>query len=354
MGIVVASLVLPVLIPFGLAVAGAGEGTWSARAADWVRDHGGAALVDTVENAWYTLRAPSDASPPSSALPAPAGAPVAAGHGPATVLPVITGRPTLAGEARWYPGRPGRDGRPSLYTAWFRPDAAHAGVVVGVASLRTASLRFRLFTGTVQPVTGAAGPHAVDPSRDPGLVAIFNSGWRMADLHDGFFLDGRTYRPLVPGQASAVIDRQGRLTVGSWGREVGPGPGVVAVRQNLRLIVDGGTLAPGIDANPHQAWGSAKNQFQYTDRSALGVDRSGNVIYLAGRGLTLHTLAVALVDAGAVRGMELDIHSGLPMMSLWTPGPHGPVGRKLLPTMISPLDRYLRPEQRDFFDATLR
>ena len=37
---------------------------------------------------------------------------------------------------------------------------------------------------------------------------------------------------------------------------------VVAVRQNLALIVDHGRPAPGLDANSGKRWGSYENQHQ--------------------------------------------------------------------------------------------
>ena len=65
-------------------------------------------------------------------------------------------------------------------------------------------------------------------------------------------------------------------------------------------------------------------------------------------------LAQALVDAGAVTGMELDIHTGLTEFNSWTVDHTG----TLTPTTILPgvqnrPDRYLAPDQRDFFYLTL-
>jgi hypothetical protein len=44
--------------------------------------------------------------------------------------------------------------------------------------------------------------------------------------------------------------------------------------------------------------------FTYTWRSGLGVDAAGNLVYVGGSGLNLVTLANALVQAGAVRGLR--------------------------------------------------
>ncbi|WP_328291701.1 hypothetical protein OG218_02910 [Kineococcus sp. NBC_00420] len=60
-----------------------------------------------------------------------------------------------------------------------------------------------------------------------------------------------------------------------------------------------------------------RNQGQYTWRSALGVDRHGNLLRVAGDELDLVHLAGALVQAGAVRAMELDMHTGMVSSSRW-------------------------------------
>ncbi len=143
----------------------------------------------------------------------------------------------------------------------------------------------------------------------------------MADANGGWFGDGRTVVPLQQGAASLVIHRDGSATVGQWGRDVNAGTDVAAVRQNLQLIVDGGRPVPGLTTNAGGAWGSAKNQLQYTWRSGVGVTANGGLVYAGGANMSLAALADALTNAGAVRGMQLDIHDK--MVDLFTYGHAG-------------------------------
>ncbi|WP_353374168.1 hypothetical protein [Mycobacterium sp.] len=85
-------------------------------------------------------------------------------------------------------------------------------------------------------------------------------------------------RDVIVGKASAVIDASGHLTVGQWGRDVQMGPHVLAVRQNLALIVDHGRPVSGLDRNTDHRWGNTRNQLQYTWRSAMGVTSSGDIV----------------------------------------------------------------------------
>jgi len=177
----------------------------------------------------------------------------------------------------------------------------------------------------------------------------------MSDAHGGFYLAGRSAGKLVNGQASLVIDESGAVTVGKWARDVAMSPHVVAVRQNLALIVDKRRPVAGLTTNARHRWGSYENQSQYTWRSGVGVDTGGNLIYVSGENLTLQSLATALADAGVVRAMELDIHSALVSFASWAPTPNGRlVPTKLLPGMDRPANRYLAADQRDFFYLTLK
>jgi len=248
-------------------------------------------------------------------------------------------------------------GVPPLFHGWFRPDPAYPSQVVGVAWFDQALTATQLVAGTREP--GGTWPEGaqVPPAERPSLLAAFNSGWKMKDISGGFYAHGRTAKPLRDGSASLVIDTAGRVTVGQWGRDVSMSPQVAAVRQNLALIVDQGRPVAGLADNSSGAWGSAKNQFQYTWRSGAGVDRAGNLVYVAGDKLTLAGLARAMTEAGVARGMELDIHPEMVTFNLFQPeagAPAGVAGTKLLPDMTQSATRYLAPDQRDFFAVTLR
>ncbi|SER93940.1 hypothetical protein [Actinokineospora terrae] len=119
-------------------------------------------------------------------------------------------------------------------------------------------------------------------------------------------------------------------------------------------MIDGGQAVPGLDQNAAERWGNARNQFQYAWRSGLGLDAHGNLIYVGGDQLTLRTLADAMLQAGITRGLELDIHTGMVVFTAYRPDAPTTAPTRLLPTMSSPPDRYLVPDQRDFFAIAMR
>lgn len=137
---------------------------------------------------------------------------------PAAALPVPADAAPLPGEATWCPGRTADPGTATVYTGYFRPDPTVRASWPAWTGCRSGSTRAHLVAGTVQPGGRFPGNAAIPAGGLPKLVATFNSGWRMKDITGGCYLQGRTAKPLIDGQATAAIDDRGHLTVGRWGR----------------------------------------------------------------------------------------------------------------------------------------
>ena len=328
---------------------GDGYTSWQDKASSVVRAVGLGSVLDYVENWIYSVNGPGNTQPDLQALGAALpGRPL----GPTAQPFRLPAMSSPSGNAGWRElgATPGTT--PSVYAAFVQPDPLHRGVVVAVALMRSSALQAHLVAGTVQPTR--SGSAAKIPTTDlPNLVTAFNSGFKMSAHPGGFYLNGKTMVPLVNGTASAVIDDTGHLTVGQWGRDVQMSSHVTAVRQNLALVVEHGKAVAGLSRNVDNRWGSARNQFQYTWRSGLGVTAHGDVVYVAGDKLNLATLAAAMVEAGVTTGMELDIHSGQQSFTAFAADPSGArQPHKLMSTMSGPVDRYVFPDARDFFYFT--
>jgi hypothetical protein len=199
------------------------------------------------------------------------------------------------------------------------------------------------------PGTGdGGGPWAwggmVPPEAQGQLVAAFNGGFKLGDLPGGWYADGRVNKGLVPGQASLVIYADGHATVGEWGRGVGLNPPHVSVRQNLGLLVDGGRPVPS--AGSPGAWGGSVAGVA-TARSGVGVDPNGALVVAQAR-VTPQGLADALVAAGAVRAMQMDINPDWVTFVLYDQNPDGSIrGGRVMGTG-GPGGIYLSPYARDF------
>jgi hypothetical protein len=225
----------------------------------------------------------------------------------------------------------------------------------------TTLLRAALYSGSTIPGGGPWQLTApISPSAATSLVAAFNSGFRMDNASGGYFSEGRTVVPLRPGAASFVIYADGRATVGVWGRDLAMAPNVIAVRQNLALIVDSGHQVPGLNGTDHRQWGATLGGAVYVWRSAVGVTANGALVYAGGPGLNITDLADVLVRAGAVRAMELDINTDWVNLATYAPAtPKGAAtpanGTDLLPNMAGGPTRYFESWwARDFITMSVR
>jgi hypothetical protein len=339
-------------------------GSLAARAAEWARDHGGSRSVAAVESLWYSHHPPPTGGRPKSGLipspTSPAGGVsvslVAHLAAPPAIVPIAS--PSVPGEGQWHAAGRTVAGIPTLYEAFLRPDPVHSSLVAGVAWMDTKLLRASLYSGTYIPGDGPSTLTApVEPSAARFLSAAFNSGFRLKDSRGGYYSAGRLVAPLVEGVASIVIDRDGSITVGRWGRDVSMNPNVVAVRQNLSLVVDRGAPVNGLDTS--RSWGGTLANRVYVWRSGLGVTTSGALVYVGGPGLDAISLASLLVKAGVVRGMELDINTDWVNFTAYSL-PAGAIratpadGSTLLRNMSGGPGRYFLPSwNRDFFTMSV-
>jgi hypothetical protein len=375
-------VLVPTLDSYFQALTGPGNDALSIRSVEWLRSHHFRWLVNDVENFWYTHHQPKkggtvspalqaqiagahrygDAGTTAGARPRAAAPGVAAGTRaappaltalppPAPITPLVA--QPLAGEGQWRPlGRPVH-GLPAMYATYLRPDAVHTSLVAALAWIDPKLVRVAQYAGVLEP-GGGGWAHAIPVplAMRPQLLAMFNSGFKMADAQGGYYDSGRYAGPLRTGAATLWITADGTPHLGQWGRDGTLTPNVVMARQNLDLIVDGGRPAPGVQYNNPAKWGYTVGNHVLVWRSGLGITANGALVYVGGPGLSAYGLARLLVRAGAVRAMELDINSDWVDFFTYAPAPPGsPAGdlsvSKLLVDMKPSTSNYLGASSRD-------
>jgi hypothetical protein len=351
---------IPVLVSYLHTLAQPSNSSVGIRTVEWLRDNGARGIVNQAESMYYSLSAPSTGGPALHALPNQPGRVAAlraathrAGHHyrPRPIRPLI--HPALPGEGVWRATFAGGGSRPPVLVTSYRSDPAYPQMVAGVAWIDHAQTSTWLYPGRAEPSVPlpSRGPMEVPPPLRGRLVATFNSGFKLSDSGGGFAVGGRTYAPLKPGLATFVRDRNGRVDVRAWTGGPTVGTRIIYARQNLPLIVDHGRPNPNLSSGPE--WGATLGNALRVWRSAVGVDHHGNLLYAAADNQTVGSLAAIMIHAGAIRAMELDI------ITYWTsfityrhaggldPG-------NLLPAMDRSPDRYLTPDDRDFFAVYVR
>lgn len=228
----------------------------------------------------------------------------------------------------------------------FSQVRAADGSVITIATF-TGPAVFVLHDGSQDPALAGpvkAGPKITGAARGR-LVAAFNGGFRMASLAGGYEQERHVAKPIRNGLASLVIDTAGKASIGVWGSGVpAPGEHVYSVRQNLWLLVSGGT--PTKESARWWRWGGTVGHTEVVARSALGENSAGQLMYAASMSTTPADLAWALAQAGARVAMELDINPEWVQFDAAT-RPGGPL-RTGIPGQHRPAGQYLTGWTRDF------
>ena len=265
---------------------------------------------------------------------------------PARIGPLVPGQPNdgIWQSADRWAGTPA----PILLTR-FHIDRSDTRAVAYVAWMRASRTQLALYPGLYGPgpTTLPRGPEQVPLAARSRLLATFNSGFYEQDAAGGFYVNGLLYDPMLRGLATVVAYRDGRVDVIRWQAGRRPGRRIVMARQNLPLFVNDGHPNPILATSKH--WGDAPLVW----RTGLGIDRRGNLVYLAAPDIAAVGLARLLVHAGAVRAMELDINLTWPILVTYA-GPGASKPSLFVPNPTQIPGRFLSISTKDFFALYLR
>jgi hypothetical protein len=185
------------------------------RTVEWVRDSGGAALVDLAERLYYSATAPTAGGPGLTSLPATATGAVASTAAPPRVAVPIS--PALPGEGVWSGTGSVVSGAQAVRVTMFRPEAAYPRQVAYAAWIDTSRARLELYAGRKQPPNAnPRGTMQVPPQLRAGLLATFNSGFTYKDSRGGFAAPGQTASSLADAMILAGAVRAMQLDINSY------------------------------------------------------------------------------------------------------------------------------------------
>ena len=126
------------------------------------------------------------------------------------------------------------------------------------------------------------------------------------------------------------------------------------MRQNLRLLVDRSAVAATAASCPLSCWGATVGGRVVTARSGLGITAGGELVWAAGERLSPATLGRALIAAGAVRAVQLDINPFAVAGYLYRHRPTGPAATPIVPGQNGIAGQLRVPYSRDFFTVVSR
>jgi hypothetical protein len=181
------------------------------------------------------------------------------------------------------------------------------------------------------------------------VIAAFNGGFKLTYTNVGFMSAGHVAVSLKAGLGSLVTYANGRSDIGAWQEGVpAKGESVFSVLQNQQLLVDDGVAASTVSDCVIACWGFTIHGLTLVARSGLGVTASGQLIWAAGESLSPSELADALIGAGAVRAIELDINPDWVAGYLYVHHASGPTAVPVVPGQLGIAGQLLAPYSRDF------
>jgi len=335
---------------------------FSEKSAEWVRTLPfGNWAVDEAEHIYYSDHVPKKGGPQLTTLPS-VGLGTTAGQGstttlgthhtqgawPAPIAPVFA--TPLPGEGVWKRTGPSVDGKPPVLVTTYRPDPAYPQMVAYVAWFNHSLVDLAYYPGRYEPPKASdRGPSMVPYDQRNRLLATFNAGFIYSDGDNGSAVNGHTNEPLTKGNATLIGYKDGRVSIVVWHGGPSPGSNVAWARQSLAPIMWHRVLNPELNTNPDSPqWGYTVGNAVRVWRTGVGIDREGNLIYVVANDQTVVSLAQILRHAGAIDAMEFDINADWHTLITYS-HEHG-----VDPTMVEPqpeqsVDRYLYPDDRDFF-----
>ena len=335
--------------------------SWNIRSVEWVRADVpfGNWIVDHIEQAYYTANAPKKGGPQLKALPQVGLQPPRTNH-LARLPPTLAPWPPrikpifphpLPGEGVWKPAAPPVNGGPPVLLTTFRPELDYPQVVAYVAWFDHTRTQIAYYPGRYEPPNAAVrGPTMVPYDQRWRLLMAFNSGFIATDGSNGSTDNGRVNEPLTRGNATLMGYRDGRVAIVRWKGGANAGPNVAWSRQSLHPIVWNGHLNPTLNTNPNSPqWGFSLGGATLVWRTAVGIDRRGNIFYVAANDQTVVSLAKIMQHIGAVRAMEFDINPEWHSLITYSHTKHGLVPKFVEPQPNQSPNRYLVPDDRDFF-----
>ena len=224
------------------------------------------------------------------------------------------------GDGQWVPlpeGTPAEQAR--MFKTLLHPDKKRAWAELFVVALDLQRLSVQLVPGTREPAPlmkdafEMARTGMVPEEYHSSVLAAFNGGFKTEHGHYGMHVGGTTIVPPHDKTCTIAYFKDNSLRIGSWSRLGEQLDETSWWRQTPECMFQDGKMHPRLAGGYPQNWGSTLDGETVIRRSALGVDATGNTLYVA---ISNHTTAPAIASgmrhAGAMTVAQLDINFSFP------------------------------------------
>lgn len=245
-------------------------------------------------------------------------------------------------------------GKEVMAHTFIRPDKDRSFAIVTIVQIDKSVMDLGIVAGIKQPggPVGKPGPGMVpkDIISSGNLVAAFDGGFQYKDGEYGMIVGDKTYLPLKNDLGTLVGYKDGSIKIVNY-QGGSLGDNIAFVRQNCPILIENGDVSAA-DPRNKTLWGrlAAGTVDIFTWRSALGINKDGNIIFAVGNNLTPTTLAYAMKSAGAVNAIQLDINPIWVRFNLFEPTGAGKYSSTTLTKDLHDGSKeYLNGYEKDFF-----
>jgi hypothetical protein len=205
------------------------------------------------------------------------------------------------------------EGEPLLFRSVVHPHPVSKWVSVTLVAIDLQRTELFLVAGTEEPKSKDAPPAlrsglVAEDHRD-ALLAVFNGGWKTAHGNWGVMVGGHVFVAPKPDGCTIAPMKDGTVRIAAWPKLETKTAEMRAFRQTPPCLLEGGQLPGMLQAGQERAWGGMDPKLKTRQRSAVGVDASGKILYYAySEEAGAKKLAEGLKAAGVVDAAELDIN----------------------------------------------
>ena len=195
--------------------------------------------------------------------------------------------------------------RPLYAKTFIRPDLKRSYVKVFIYKFDMDRLSLEFIPGK-EDCTNDECNGGMTKNQKKRVLWMFSGGYQYVHGKYGMKYQGKIILPPKPGAATLLMNTDGSYNIIEWPKDMTDDNTCRTFRQNEKLLIINSKISPYIN----KLWGYTPKNVDpiYTVRSGLGFTKNNELVFAFGEDLSAKSLAIAMIKAGVITGMHLDMN----------------------------------------------
>jgi hypothetical protein len=250
---------------------------------------------------------------------------------------------------------------PRMLKMLLHPDKSRSWAELFIVALDLSAVELHPVVGYQEPRTDAPEAQSyerfakIPEKHHADLLGAFNGGFMAEHGRYGMFMDNVMFLPPKPDACTLIRYKDGSTRIATWKNLTHKDEDILWFRQAPPCMTEENQLNPLLSLKDPRKWGATLDGNTVIRRSAIGIDATGTVLFVA---ITNHTtapvLAKGMQHAGAVSLAQMDVNWSYPKFLTFEPDAEGQLKPVALAKGFEFSEKiYLRERSmRDFFYIT--